>query len=80
MAMLVITEGVRPEKPENATQLGFTEELWSIVEQCWLGDWRARPGVEDILSCLNNALPSWQPPVLPVTFRMATTAPSLDPK
>ena len=53
-------EGVRPKKPENATQLGFTEVLWDTVKQCWREDWNARPGVEDILSCLNGAPPSWR--------------------
>jgi len=55
-------EGARPKKPENLTQLGFTEALWDTVEQCWLEDRRARPGVEDILSSLNNALPFSQTP------------------
>lgn len=59
MVMLAITAGVRPKKPQNETHLGFTKELWGTVKQCWLEDWRARPGVEDILSCLKDALPSW---------------------
>ena len=48
-----IMEGVRPEKPEGAKQLGFSDELWGAVELCWLEDRHARPSVEDILSCLN---------------------------
>jgi len=58
--IVAVMEGVRPKKPENAAHLGFTEELWDTVKQCWLEDWKARPGVEDILSCLNGAPPSWQ--------------------
>jgi len=69
MAVLGIMEGVRPEKPEDAAHLGFTEELWDTVEQCWLEDWRARPDTEGILSSLNSALPSWQ------TGRRATAGP-----
>ena len=53
--IVAITEGVRPEKPEDAAHLGFTEVLWNTVEQCWLEDSSARPGVEDILFCLNGA-------------------------
>ena len=52
-------EGVRPRKPEAAEQLGFSEKLWEIVEQCWLEDRNARPGVEGILSCLNDAVAFW---------------------
>ena len=59
MVMLAVTAGVRPAKPENATHLGFTELLWDAVKRCWLEDRSERPGVEDILSCLNGAPPSW---------------------
>jgi len=56
-----IMEGVRPKKPEGqgAKSLGFSDELWGIVELCWLEDRDARPKVEDILSCLNNAAALW---------------------
>ena len=57
--IVAIMDGVRPEKPDNATLLGFTEELWDIVEQCWSEDRRARPVVEDILACLNGVPLSW---------------------
>ena len=52
--MPAILEGVRPEKPKNAMDLGFTEALWETVEKCWAGDRSARPDVKDILSCLNG--------------------------
>ncbi|KAF9642387.1 kinase-like protein [Thelephora ganbajun] len=54
-----IMEGVRPEKPEGATRLGFTEKLWRILESCWLEDRNARPSVDDILHCLNDAAAHW---------------------
>ena len=54
-----IIEGVRPEKPEGAARLGFTENLWRILEQCWLEDRSARPSVEDILPYLNDATLYW---------------------
>ena len=62
-----IMEGVRPEKPKGAKSLGFSDELWRIVEQCWLEDRKARPCVQDILSCLNHAVAFWD-----------TRVPSLD--
>ena len=52
-------EGVRPKKPEMATRLGFSDELWGTVELCWLQDRNARPGVEEILSSLNDAVEFW---------------------
>ena len=69
--MGAIVEGDRPKKPESATRLGFTEALWGIVEQCWLEDRNARPGAEDVLSCLNS-VPPWHTRMR-VTVRKAIT-------
>jgi len=46
-------------KPEGVKGLGFSNELWRTVELCWLEDRNARPGVEDIFSCLDNAAAFW---------------------
>ncbi|KAF9790526.1 kinase-like domain-containing protein [Thelephora terrestris] len=54
-----ITSGVRPKKPEEAARLGFTEDLWKTVEQCWLEDRGGQPSVEDILPYLNDATLHW---------------------
>ena len=59
MAVDAIMKGVRPKKPEGAKQLGFSHELWRIVELSWQEDRNARPGVEDIHSCLNEASAFW---------------------
>ena len=59
MAVNAIVEGVRPRKPEGAKRLGFSEELWRMVELCWLEDRDERPGMEDIVSCLNGAVSFW---------------------
>lgn len=55
----VIMKGTRPKKPEDAASLGFTDGLWEIVERCWLIDKRARPTLQAILSCLEEATLSW---------------------
>jgi len=59
VAVNEIMEGVRPKKPEEAKRLGFSDELWGSVERSWLEDRNARPGVEDIISCLTDAVASW---------------------
>ena len=59
LAVHAIVEGVWPKKPEGAERLGLSDELWRTVELCWLEDRNARPGVGDILSCLNGAAASW---------------------
>ena len=54
-----IIEGVRPAKPDDAASLGFNDELWKIVEQCWREKRAERPNVEEISSCLNDATAFW---------------------
>jgi len=59
LVMNAIMEEGRPKKPQRAARLGFNNELWNIIELCWLEDRNARPGIEDILSCLNDATAFW---------------------
>jgi hypothetical protein len=59
MVIRAIVGGTRPEKPEEAMRLGFTNELWRTVELCWQEDRNARPCVEDILSSLIDAKAFW---------------------
>jgi hypothetical protein len=59
MVVNEIMEGVRPMKPEGAKRLGFSNELWRTIELCWLQERNARPGVEEILSSLNDAAAFW---------------------
>lgn len=55
-----IMEGHRPKKPNMAESLGFTNELWKTLQQCWLTDTNARPDVKTILSHLNHATWAWE--------------------
>jgi len=57
--MNAIMEGTRPGKPEGAARLGLSNELWRTIELCWLEDRDARPGVEGILSRLDDATTFW---------------------
>ena len=54
-----VRNGGRPAKPEGVARLGFTDGLWGIVEQCWLADGNARPTLRATLSCLKEAVSSW---------------------
>ena len=55
-----VMNGRRPQKPEAAESLGFTDELWKIVERCWSVDAGTRPDVRTVLSHLNHAIWSWE--------------------
>jgi len=55
-----IMDGRRPQKPEAAATLGFTDELWGIIRRCWSADADARPDVRTVLSHLDHATWSWE--------------------
>jgi len=40
----------------GVASLGFSDELWEIVERCWLEDHNARLSVDGTLSCSNDTL------------------------
>ena len=52
--------GEQPQRPDGAENLGFTNELWGVVEQCWSVDAGIRPSVGTVLSHLNHATWSWE--------------------
>ncbi|EMD36221.1 hypothetical protein CERSUDRAFT_65939 [Gelatoporia subvermispora B] len=52
-----IQTGVRPERPTaDALELGLTDEVWDLMEQCWQAEPRVRPGVDEIQACLEEAV------------------------
>ena len=44
-----ILKGVRPTKPSNATELGLSDGVWKLLEDCWQTDRQLRPSVKDVL-------------------------------
>lgn len=54
-----IMRGDRPQKPEGAEDLGFTERLWETTQKCWFVDVNERPDIKDVLCQLNHAAWSW---------------------
>lgn len=57
--IIAIMRGDRPQKPEEAEDLGFTKGLWRVVQNCWITDASKRPDVKDVLFQLNHATWSW---------------------
>ena len=54
-----VVEGQRPDKPENAPSIGFSDLLWSFVQRCWDEDSNLRPKVAEVMACLENAVANW---------------------
>ena len=55
-----VLKGERPKRPVDGTW--FTDEVWGVLERCWVGTPGDRPRIKDVLQCLNNASMSWTPP------------------
>ena len=47
--MLAVLSGDRPIKPENAEDIGMTDVLWHLVEECWKENRSKRPSISTIL-------------------------------
>lgn len=64
-AIMMVLEGHQPRKPEGAESLGFTDELWAMVQRCWWGNRARRPEMGEILRCLESAAQAWdtRPPL-----------------
>ena len=56
-----VLEGERPEKPREAESLGFSYQLWELVQSCWSESGPARPTAQQVFDHLSSASPSWTP-------------------
>lgn len=52
-------EGRRPEKPRDASSIGFSDLLWDFVQRCWDGDMKLRPRVSEVVECLGTVAADW---------------------
>jgi len=61
--------GNRPDKPENASAIGFSDSLWALTQRCWHGEMGSRPKVGEVVTHLSEAMADWvglMPPSFPV--------------
>ena len=62
MAMGKVVGGERPERPQGAEGMWFTDNLWGMLQVCWSHQPNDRPTVEDVLQRLEGVSTVWQPP------------------
>ena len=55
-----LLEGLRPDKPEDASSIGFSDSLWGFVQRCWDGDMKSRPKVAEVVTHLEGAAADWK--------------------
>ena len=53
---------VKGEQPRRGVR--FTEDLWKMLKRCWTVQPGSRPGIEDVLQCLEADSKSPDPPAL----------------
>ena len=56
-----VARGDRPWRPEGVEGAWFTDDLWEMLERCWVPQPEYRPSIEDVLQCLEKISTSWIP-------------------
>ena len=54
-----VVQGRRPDKPENALVIGFSDSLWEFTQRCWDGRMESRPQVGEVVTRLRGAAADW---------------------
>lgn len=47
--------GVKPPKPTNAPELGLSDGVWKLLEDCWQTERQLRPPVDNVLGRVKSA-------------------------
>ena len=61
VVMRKIIEGESPDRPQGPEAAWFTDDLWGMLEQCWLPTPKLRPTTEAILEWLAKDSAAWEP-------------------
>ena len=51
--------GRRPDKPEDASTIGFSDSLWDFTQRCWDVDMKLRPSIGEVVTRLGEAAANW---------------------
>ena len=58
-----ILKGDRPERPGGVERVWFkANDLWELLNQCWAPQPEDRPGIGDVLQCLEKISKTWISP------------------
>ena len=57
--LISVCRGILPDKPEDASSIGFSDPLWSLVRNCWDRDTGSRPEIGELVTCLGEAAANW---------------------
>ena len=68
-----VVQGMRPDKPENASAIGLSDLVWDLVHRCWNCDMELRPKAAEVRTYLGKATADWGR-LMPPCVRVETTA------
>ena len=69
----MVLEGERPRRPRGVEGMWFADDVWRILECCWSPIPSDRPGIGDVLQCLEMVSGSWMQPSLQTSTASPTT-------
>ena len=55
-----VVEGGRPGRPQGREEVWFTDDLWEVLEQCWLPQPERRPTIDTVLQCVERGSRAWR--------------------
>ena len=50
-----VMQGDRPNRAEGVEGIWFTDDIWNLLEGCWVPTPRERPSIDGVLRCLEIA-------------------------
>ena len=62
IVMRKVVDGEHPERPEGVQGLWFTDDLWEMLDRCWVTQPKSRLSIEAVLECLEQVSKAWKPP------------------
>ena len=62
--MLVVKQGMRPERPEPNTKSAVPDDIWELAERCWVADPAKRPSSNSIRETVHHLLQPASPQVV----------------
>ena len=54
-----VSRGERPDRPQGTGGTWFTDGVWGMLESCWKPKRDDRPGIKDVLQCLEEGSRIW---------------------
>ena len=54
-AIFKVVEGDKPSKPANAAELGLSDRVWRLLDECWQSNRALRPLVKEFLDRVKAA-------------------------